>query len=272
MSEVRLQKFLSQAGVASRREAERLMADGRVSVNGRVVRELGTKVKPAADRVEVDGKRIRTAGSRWILLNKPRGVITTRSDPRGRRTVYGLLAPEDQGLKHVGRLDRDTEGLLLLTNDGDLHHALLHPSREIPRRYRAVVLGIPDEEAVHALQKGVALEDGTARAQDVRVERVLDRDHAVIALTMKEGRKREVRRLLEAVGHPVERLKRVAFGPIALGKLAPGRSRPLTEEEVARLREAVEPRRPRGEKLSRAPRSRDTPAGARRKTPRREDP
>jgi 23S rRNA pseudouridine2605 synthase len=269
MSEVRIQKFLSQAGVASRREAERLMADGRVSVNGRVVRELGTRVKPSADRVEVDGKRVRTAGSRWILLNKPRGVITSRSDPRGRRTIYRLLSPEDQGLKHVGRLDRDTEGLLLLTNDGDLHHALLHPSREIPRRYRALVLGIPDEEAVHSIGRGVALQDGLARADDVRLERILDRDHAVVALTMKEGRRREVRRLLEAVGHPVERLKRVAFGPITLGRLAPGRTRPLTDDEVARLRQAVEPRRARGGKEKRAPRAPgDSGAVVRSKKPR----
>jgi 23S rRNA pseudouridine2605 synthase len=246
MSEVRLQKFLSQAGAASRREAERLMADGRVSVNGRVVRELGTKVKPARDRIELDGKWIRTAGSRWILMNKPRGVITTRSDPRGRRTIYGLLPPEDQGLRHVGRLDRDTEGLLLLTNDGDLHHALLHPSREIPRRYRVVVLGIPEVGTLRALARGVELEDGVARAEDVRVERVLDGDHAVVGLTMREGRRREVRRLLEGVGHPVERLKRVGFGPIALGRLAPGRTRPLTDDEVRRLREAVEPRRGTG--------------------------
>jgi 23S rRNA pseudouridine2605 synthase len=271
MSEVRLQKFLSQAGIASRREAERLMADGRVSVNGKVVLELGTKVKPGADRVEVDGKRIRTVGSRWILLNKPRGVITTRRDPRGRRTIYGLLPPEDHGLKHVGRLDRDTEGLLLLTNDGDLHHALLHPSREIPRRYRAVVLGIPELETLQALRKGVALEDGIARAEDVRVERILDRDHSVVGLTMKEGRKREVRRLLETVGHPVERLKRVAFGPIALGKLAPGRTRPLTDDEVRRLREAVEPPAGNGGKLNIAPRAKDVSSGARRRTHRTKD-
>jgi 23S rRNA pseudouridine2605 synthase len=256
-----------------------MMSEGRVSVNGQVVRELGTRVKPSADRVEVDGKRVRTASSRWILLNKPRGVITTRSDPRGRRTIYRLLSPEDQGLKHVGRLDRDSEGLLLLTNDGDLHHALLHPSREIPRRYRALVLGIPDDEALRSLRKGVTLEDGVARADDVRVERVVDRDHAIVALTMKEGRRREVRRLLEAVGHPVERLKRVAFGPIALGRLAPGRTRPLTEDEVARLREAVEPRRARGgkvERAQRAPRSGGTVVHKRkppfRKNPRREAP
>ena len=236
---MRLQKFLSHAGVASRREAERLMIEGRVRVNGKPALELGLRVNPEKDRIELDGKLIRTVGPRWIMLHKPRGVITTRSDPRGRRTVYGLLDAGDQGLRHVGRLDRNTEGLLLLTNDGDLHHALLHPSRGVARRYRAAVEGVPDHWTIARLESGVTLEDGVAKAEAVRLERVLEGEIGVIGLTMREGKKREVRRLLEAVGHPVQRLRRVAFGPIELGRLPPGGVRVLTGQEVQLLRKAV---------------------------------
>lgn len=235
---MRLQKYLSRAGVASRREAERLMLQGRVRVNGARAVELGTRVDPEKDRVELDGETIHPAESRWIMLNKTRGSITTRKDPRGRRTVYALLSPRDQALRYVGRLDRDTEGLLLFTNEGNAHHALLHPSSAISRRYRAGVTGIPDRAAIAALERGVVLEDGPARAEDVRVERVRP-DGAIVSLVVREGRKREVRRLLEAVGHPVRRLRRVAFGPVNLEGLAPGSWRELRTEEIAALRDAA---------------------------------
>lgn len=237
---IRLQKFLSRAGVASRREAEGWILQGRVRVNGERVTELGTRVDPGRDRVQVDGKDIRFDPIRWIVLNKPRGIVTTRHDPRGRPTVYSLLRPEDRSLRYVGRLDRETEGLLLFTNDGDLLHRLTHPSASVPRTYRAVVGGIPDAEAVARLERGVELEDGPARAEQVRVLRtVAEGKGAVVTLVLREGRKREVRRLFDAIGYGVRRLRRVGFGPIQLDRLRPGEWRELARTEIAALRKAA---------------------------------
>lgn len=231
---------------------------GRVRVNGERVSELGTRVDPARDRIEVDGREISQDPIRWILLNKPRGTVTTRRDPQGRPTVYSLLPQKDRQLRYVGRLDQETDGLLLFTNDGDLLHALTHPSGEVAREYRAVVGGVPDRVALAALQAGVELEDGVAKAERVRIEETLQGGKgAVMTLVLREGRKREVRRLLEAVGHSVQRLSRIAFGPITLAGLAPGESRELTKTEVDDLRREVTrasartssgstPRRPRG--------------------------
>ena len=235
---IRLQKYLSRAGVSSRRKAEALMAQGRVRVNGERAVTPGTTVNPATDRVEVDGQVVRWDPVRWIALNKPPDTVTTRKDPGGRDTVYGLLSPEDRVLRYVGRLDRDTEGLLLFTNDGDMIHALLHPSSEVPREYRAWVRGVPDSRALAALAQGVELEDGPARAEDVRLLKSR-KDGAVLRLVLREGRKREVRRLLEAVGHPVRRLLRVRFGPVELGDLPPGKWRELSGREVRALRKAA---------------------------------
>ena len=240
-SGVRLQKFLSRAGVASRREAERLMAEGRVRVNGKPVTTFGSRVVPGTDRVELDGRRVELRPYRWIMLNKPRGTITTRSDPRGRRIVYSHLAPVDRELRYVGRLDRNTEGLLLFTNEGDLHHALAHPSSEMSREYRLTVEGSPTRAVLRMLEEGVELEDGVARAESVRV---LQAPHAAgegaaLSLVLREGRNREVRRLLETVGHPILRLRRVGFGPIRLSGVRSGRWRELGEDEIRALRRAA---------------------------------
>jgi 23S rRNA pseudouridine2605 synthase len=235
---IRIQKYLSRAGVASRREAENLILQGRVRVNGNVVLTLGSKILPEEDRVEVDGRLVGEARVRWILVHKPPGVVTTRSDPQGRPTVYGLL-PKDLGeLRYVGRLDQPTEGLLLLTNEGELVHRLTHPSYEVEREYEAWVKGVPKGDTLRRLQEGVELEDGPARATKVRVIRPV-KGGTLLTLVLKEGRKREVRRLLSAVGHPVTRLSRVRFGPVRLGTLPAGEWRDLTDKELRALRAAV---------------------------------
>lgn len=236
---MRLQKFLARAGAASRRGSEDLMTAGRVTVNGAVVTELGVKVDPAVDRVAVDGVEVRLAdGPVYLALHKPAGVMTTMRDPQGRRTVADLFPPDSPaGLFPVGRLDYDTEGLLLLTTDGDLAHVLMHPRHHVDKTYVATVSGVPDEGDLARLREGIVLDDGaTAPAR----ARVLERaaGGAVVELTIREGRKRQVRRMLSAVGHPVTRLVRVAFGPVALGGLAAGAVRALTPAEVEALKAA----------------------------------
>jgi len=184
----------------------------------------------------LDGVRVGSEAPRWVLLNKPTGVLTTRSDPRGRPTVYGLLPPEFQGLHYVGRLDRDTDGLLMFTNQGDIAHRLLHPSREVSREYRVQVEGIPTSATLRRLTEGVVLEDGPARAESVRLLGRRPEGIGILSLVLREGRKREVRRLMEAVGHPVRRLRRTAFGPLRLGDLRQGEWRELRPAEVQALR------------------------------------
>lgn len=235
---VRIQKYLSQAGRASRREAERMMRAGRVAVNGAVVTELGTRVRPYEDIVTVDGERIEVARERWVLLNKPTGMLTTRSDPHGGRTIYDLLPDELHGLTYVGRLDRDAEGLLLLTNDGDTAHGIQHPSREVEREYWLEVAGSIDDAAVRRLGAGVVLDDGMARAERVHTVRP-GPVYSELTVVLTEGRKREVRRMLAAVGHPVTRLRRIRFGPVELGNLAKGAWRDLTASEAEALRRAA---------------------------------
>lgn len=237
-AEVRIQKYLSQAGVASRREAEKLILQGRVRVNGEVVSVLGSKVRPGTDKVELDGNPVEEAAQKWVLLHKPLGTLTTRRDPGGRPTVYGLLPEDLRDLRYVGRLDYATEGLLLLTNDGDTLHGLTHPSREVDREYEVWLSRVPGRKELQRLEQGVQLEDGVARAVEVRVVRNTEKG-AVLSLVLREGRKREVRRMLEAVGHQVTRLRRVRFGPIRLGDLDPGAWRKLETNEIRALRKAA---------------------------------
>lgn len=214
------------------------MQEGRVTVNGQVVRELGTKVDPDSDDVRFDGRRVELEAFRWIAYHKPRGVITTRSDPRGRSTIYDRLPPEMSTLKYVGRLDRDTGGLLLLSNEGEVIHRLLHPSSEVEREYRVTVADEPDAEALRRLRDGVELDDGPARVRRLR-KSGRGRHGVRIDVVLVEGRNREVRRLFEAIGHPVVRLDRIRFGPIRLDGLASGRWRALGSDEVRALRETV---------------------------------
>jgi 23S rRNA pseudouridine2605 synthase len=229
---MRLAKYLAHAGVASRRGSEAIIADGRVRVDGRVVTD------PARDgddsrAVEVDGRRVRVAGHALLvyLLHKPAGVVSTASDPQGRPTVVSLV-PGGERLYPVGRLDYDTTGLILVTNDGDLAHRLTHPRFEVPRTYRARVANAPvHEPALRALRDGVELEDGLTAPAKVRR---ISSNH--LELTIHEGRKRQVKRMLEAVGHPVYTLERVAFGPLRLGSLEVGGYRQLSPAEVERLR------------------------------------
>ena len=238
---IRLQKILAQAGVASRRAAEKLMAEGRVSVNGKTIFELGTKADPARDDVRVDGRRIKSAERpRYILLNKPRGYVTTRSDEKRRRTVLDLLDGVREYVYPVGRLDYDTEGLLILTNDGELAAQLTHPKHGVERTYEARVAGMPDERALEKLRKGVPLDGRRTRPADVLLLNSGRRDaDGVVLITIREGRNRQVRRMLEAVGHPVDRLKRTRIGPIGDRRLPVGAWRELSPAEVATLRKHV---------------------------------
>jgi 23S rRNA pseudouridine2605 synthase len=233
---VRLQKFLSQAGVASRRAAETLMQQGRVRVNGQPATEPGVKVDPVSDVVEVDGRRVRAAVQVWIALHKPRGYVTTRSDPERRPTVYTLLPAEHRALFHVGRLDLDSEGLLLLTNDGDTAERVQHPRYEVERVYHVEIDGALPAATRRTLLRGVALEDGVACALALEQLSSARGGRERWAITLREGRNREVRRLFDAVGHRVQRLKRVRFGPIELGRLKSGEWRLLEPAEVAQLR------------------------------------
>lgn len=226
---MRIQRALARAGIASRRKAEELIAEGRVAVNGAIAR-TGQSVNPARDRITVDGKVVATAptAATWIVLNKPPGVLTTASDPEGRKTVFDLVDAKP-GLTYVGRLDYMTEGVLLLTTDGAAAHRLTHPSTEVERSYRALVRG-DGPAAVRAARKGVELEDGIVQPLDVEAHSI-SRGLWELDLTIREGRTREVRRLCEALGLEVERLVRTRFGPVTLGKLAPGETRNLTRTE-----------------------------------------
>ena len=231
----RLQKILSRAGVASRRAAERLILEERVTVDGETVHELGTRADPLADDIRVDGVRVKPPqGPVYFLLNKPRGVVTTRRDPEGRATVMDLV-PRVAGLFPVGRLDVTTEGLLLLTNDGAFAERVAHPRYEVPRVYHAKVHGIPEPETLARLRRGVRVEGQKLTADRVRV---LEADNnAWLEITLHEGRQHEVKRLLEAVGHPVAKLRRVAIGPLTARGLKVGEFRSLTPREVRRLLE-----------------------------------
>ena len=264
----RLQKILSQAGIASRRASEQLMLDGRVTVNGHTVRELGTKADPASDDIRVDGRRTKQPERhRYLLLNKPRGYMTTRSDPEKRPTVIDLLRGVREYVYPVGRLDFDSEGLLILTNDGDLAARLTHPRHGVARVYEAQVLGVPDPHDLQRLARGMVIDGhrtepaevilahatdkpsarASARARGTRgggvrgggTPRAKRDDRSILIITIREGHNRQVRKMCEAMGDPVDHLKRVAIGPIRDNRLKPGHRRELTDEEVKKLRKST---------------------------------
>jgi 23S rRNA pseudouridine2605 synthase len=236
---MRIQKFLSRAGVASRRKAEAMVLEGRVQVNGTVVTELGTKVEPSREHVEVDGISVRLPDPLWIRFHKPAGVLCTAEDTHGRRTIYDLLPPEHSSLRYVGRLDLETEGLLLLTNEGDVANRLQHPRYQVEREYEVTVQGVPSKEDVAHLRAGVVLGDGLARPVRLEVAAPVE-ECGNLTLVMAEGRKREVRRLMYEVGYPVVTLRRVRFGSVKLGDLSPGEWETLRPKDVAALTRCVE--------------------------------
>jgi 23S rRNA pseudouridine2605 synthase len=238
MAKLRLNKILAQAGLTSRRGGDRLIVDGHVAVNGVVTRSPATLADPELDAITVDGRPLPPAETkRYLLLNKPRGYVTTLSDPQGRPVVADLVA-RDVRVYPVGRLDWDVEGALLLTNDGPLTHRLLHPRYALPRVYEAVVEGTVAPSDLDRWRRGVTLDDGPARPLDVALVRAGPRESR-LTLTFAEGRKHEVKRFCEALGHRVTALRRTSFGPVGLGALRPGQSRALTAREVQALRAAV---------------------------------
>ena len=236
---VRLQKLLAAAGVGSRRKCEELMLDGLVEVDGEVVTRLGTKVDPRTAVVRVDGRRLPPVSAHvYLVLNKPRGVVSTMSDPQGRRTLGDLVADRPERLFHVGRLDTDTDGLILLTNDGDFAQRVAHPSYELDKTYVAEVEGVVSAKTVKRLLAGVTLEDGPVAVSACKVVSVQG-GRSIVELVIHEGRNRIVRRLLDEVGHPVRRLTRTAIGPVRLAGLKSGRVRELTLDELGPMLDAA---------------------------------
>lgn len=230
----RLQKVIAQAGIASRRKAEQLILEGKVKINGKIVTELGTKVS-RSDQIEVNGIPVEQEQAVYYLLYKPRGVISSVSDDKGRKVVTDFI-PDEKRIFPVGRLDYHTSGVILLTNDGDLANRLIHPKYRISKEYIAKVKGIPTRETLNTLQKGVLLEDGMtapAKAKILSVDR--KKKKSLIELTIYEGKNRQVRRMFEAVGHPVEKLKRERFAFLDCKGMTPGDYRPLTPKEVNQL-------------------------------------
>lgn len=243
----RLQKVLAAGGFGSRRKCEQLILDGKVSVNGTVVTALGTKVDPDTDTIEVDGRVLSFERKTYLLFHKPKGVITSLHDPAGRQTVKDYLKGVKERVYPVGRLDYDSEGLLLLTNDGDLANRLMHPKFAVPKTYLATVRGVPDGGKLERLSAGIRLDDGMTLPAQVEYEDVApDMKRAVIRMTITEGRNRQVRRMFEAIGHPVERLKRIRFGPLELAGLQRGKTRRLDKGEIEALKLAVNGRTDEG--------------------------
>ncbi|MFC4103770.1 pseudouridine synthase [Paenibacillus xanthanilyticus] len=234
----RLQKILAQAGVASRRKCEELILAGLVEVNGETVTTLGVKADPATDVITVKGKPIRGEQKLYLMMNKPKGVITSASDPQGRKIVSDFLPGIKERVYPVGRLDYDTEGLLILTNDGEFANLLTHPSHHVPKTYLATVKGVPHGTALEKLQKGIKLEDGMTQPAEVEYQDVdPEKKQATIMITIYEGRNRQVRRMFDAINHPVSRLKRIRFGELGLMNLQRGKYRHLTPKEVQELRD-----------------------------------
>ncbi len=237
---IRLQKVLATAGIASRRAAEELISSGRVSVDGKVVRIQGVRIDPATAVVRVDGERIPVApGQVYLALNKPEGTVSTMSDPEGRPCIGDMVADRDERLFHIGRLDIETEGLILMTNDGEAAHRLAHPSFGVPKLYRAVVTGPVPKDLGRRLKAGVQLEDGMVSVDDFRVVDQVGKE-AQIELTIHVGRNRVVRRMMAEVGLPVRRLVRLQFGPVRLGRLHPGGVRLLSRHEQGALLDLID--------------------------------
>lgn len=241
MTMERLQKILAQAGVASRRKCEELILAGKVEVNGEVVTTLGTKADPDADEITVSGRAIKAQQKLYLMLNKPKGVITSATDPEGRKVVTDYIKGIKERVYPVGRLDYDSEGLLLLTNDGELAQMLTHPSHHVPKTYLATVEGIPHGDSLEKLRKGIQLEDGMTAPADLDyydVDQV--KKQATIRITIYEGKNRQVRRMFDAISHPVKRLKRIAMGNLYLQNLKRGLHRPLTKSEINELRQLLD--------------------------------
>jgi 23S rRNA pseudouridine2605 synthase len=237
---IRLQKALAQAGIASRRNAELLIEQGRVEVDGAVVTEFGTRVDPAVSVIRVDGERIPPISAHvYLVLNKPRGVVSTMSDPEGRQSIADFVGDRPERLFHIGRLDTDTEGLLLLTNHGEFAHRLAHPSYEVSKTYVAEVEGNVKPGVLRKLLDGVELDDGPARADTVKVISSI-RGRTLIQLSLHEGRNRIVRRMFDTIGHPVKRLTRTAIGPVRRGNLHTGELRELDQKELGQLLDLVD--------------------------------
>ena len=236
---VRLQKVLAAAGVASRRASEIMIDEGRVEVNGKIVTEQGRRVNPDRDQIRVDGSRIPPPRRHmYLVLNKPRGVISTMDDPEGRTTLADYLPRTKERLFHVGRLDTETEGLIILTNDGEFAHRLAHPSYEVRKSYHVQVAGVMDNRTLKRLEKGVTLDDGPVKPDQVKlISRGQDR--TLLQVSLHEGRNRIVRRMMDAVGHPVDRLARTAIGPVRLGNLPVGETRELSRDELGALLDMI---------------------------------
>ncbi|RFU37644.1 rRNA pseudouridine synthase [Actinomadura logoneensis] len=236
---VRLQKVLAEAGIGSRRHCEELIGEGRVEVNGERVFRFGERVDPERDVIKVDGRRVETRSEmRYYMINKPRGVVSTMKDERGRKSLASYVEVPER-LFHVGRLDTDTEGLILLTNDGELAHRLTHPSFGVSKTYLAEIHGPIPRDLGRRLRKGVELEDGFAKADQFRIFDQVGK-RILVEIVLHEGRKHIVRRLLKEVGFPVQQLARVEFGPLKLGQLKPGHMRALTVREIGELYKAVD--------------------------------
>ncbi|MFD1427804.1 23S rRNA pseudouridine2605 synthase [Kroppenstedtia sanguinis] len=234
----RLQKVMARAGVASRRKSEEWILSGKVRVNGETVTQLGTRVDPERDRIEVEGRLIQSEQKRYFIFYKPRGVITSLSDPEGRPVVVDWFRDVDERVYPVGRLDYDTEGLLLLTNDGELAHGLVHPRHEVDKIYQVTVEGTPAKKSLLRLETGVKLSDGWTAPAKVRMLR-REKGQACLEITLHEGRNRQVRRMCEAVGHPVVHLVRVQLAFLTLSGLQPGEHRELSRAEVQGLKELL---------------------------------
>ncbi len=264
----RLQKIIAHAGFASRREAETMIREGRVTVNGRVITELGTKADANRDHIKVDGKLITHAEPhRYILLYKPKEVMTTVDDPQGRRTVIDLVRGVRERIYPVGRLDYHSEGLVLLTNDGELAYKVSHPTNGSVKTYAVKVRGVPDERLIDKLRRGITLEGKRTLPCDIERVRTTGRNsdegNSWFEVKLREGRTQQIRKMFQALGHPVSKLKRVAIGPISDPKLTPGVWRELTPNEVRLLASVKEPRPARPHRIVR-PRSRKKTAAAKR--------